>query len=127
MAIHTLDAARYVSGADPVSVYCEEFNPEWSWYKGASSATALFEMTGGCATLIAAPGAAGRDTSWEADCGRSGRAARAVGRPRPAVRRHLTGTEGFTRQSELIEGEVRHDTPPASPGLGGLLERAPHG
>jgi predicted dehydrogenase len=31
MAIHTFDAARYLSGADPLSVYCEEFNPPWSW------------------------------------------------------------------------------------------------
>src|SRR6266571_475245 len=45
MAIHTLDAARYLSGADPVSVYCEEFNPQWSWYKGNACGTAIYEMT----------------------------------------------------------------------------------
>src|SRR6266545_763860 len=37
MAIHTFDAARYLSGADPIAVYCEEFNPPWSWYRGAAS------------------------------------------------------------------------------------------
>ncbi|HEY3229595.1 MAG TPA: Gfo/Idh/MocA family oxidoreductase, partial [Roseiflexaceae bacterium] len=47
MAIHTFDAARYLSGADPIAVYCEEFNPPWSWYRGAASATAIFEMRGG--------------------------------------------------------------------------------
>jgi predicted dehydrogenase len=30
MAIHTFDQARYVLGADPVSVYCDEFSPPWS-------------------------------------------------------------------------------------------------
>ena len=68
MAIHTFDAARYVSGADPVSVYCEEFNPAWSWYAGAASATALFEMTGGLRyTYRGSWCSEGRNTSWEAD------------------------------------------------------------
>jgi predicted dehydrogenase len=47
MAIHTFDAARFLSGADPVSVYCHGFNPARSWYKGDASAVAIFEMTGG--------------------------------------------------------------------------------
>ena len=68
MAIHTLDQARYLSQADPVSVYCEEFNPAWSWYKGASSATALFEMTGGLRyTYRGSWCAEGKNTSWEAE------------------------------------------------------------
>ncbi len=68
MAIHTLDAARYLSGQDPISVYCEEFNPSWSWYKGASSATALFEMTGGLRyTFRGSWCSEGKHTSWEAD------------------------------------------------------------
>jgi predicted dehydrogenase len=68
MAIHTLDAARYLSGADPVAVYCEEFNPPWSWYQGAACATALFEMTGGLRYTYAGSWCAeGRHTSWEAE------------------------------------------------------------
>ena len=47
MAVHTFDAARYVTGADPVSVFCSEHNPSWSWYKGAVSAVAEFEFTNG--------------------------------------------------------------------------------
>lgn len=47
MAIHTFDAARSICGADPVAVYCEHFNPPWSWWKGNASTTAIFEMTGG--------------------------------------------------------------------------------
>ena len=45
MAIHTFDAARYISGADGASVYCHEWNPEGSWYDYDASATAIFEMT----------------------------------------------------------------------------------
>lgn len=35
MAIHTFDTARYVLDSDPVAVFCEEFNPRWSWYAGS--------------------------------------------------------------------------------------------
>jgi predicted dehydrogenase len=68
MAIHTFDAARYLSGADPVAVYCEEFNPPWSWYRGAASATAIFEMSGGLRyTYRGSWCAEGRITSWESE------------------------------------------------------------
>jgi predicted dehydrogenase len=68
MAIHTLDQARLLSGADPVSVYCDEFNPSWSWYDGNASATALFEMTGGLRyTYRGSWCAEGRPTSWESE------------------------------------------------------------
>jgi predicted dehydrogenase len=74
MAIHTFDAARYVSGADPVTVYCEEFDPPWSWYAGPASATAIFEMTAGLRyTYRGSWCSQGMDTSWEAEW-------RAVGR-----------------------------------------------
>ena len=45
MAIHTFDQARFIIGEDPLSVYCHEFNPSWSWYAHGSSASAIFEMT----------------------------------------------------------------------------------
>lgn len=47
MAIHTFDQARYLLGTEPVSVYCEEFNPSWSWYKGDAAAEAVFEFDDG--------------------------------------------------------------------------------
>ncbi len=46
MAIHTFDASRFFSGANPRSVYCHEFNPPGSWYAHMASAHAIFEMTG---------------------------------------------------------------------------------
>ena len=68
MAIHTFDAARYLCGLDPVSVYCEEFNPPWSWYKGDVCATAIFEMAGGLRyTYRGSWCAEGRPTSWESE------------------------------------------------------------
>lgn len=68
MAIHTFDAARLVCDADPVAVYCDEFNPPWSWYRGNASATAIFEMTGGLRyTYRGSWCAEGRGTSWEAE------------------------------------------------------------
>ncbi|BCW49728.1 hypothetical protein StoSoilB13_20700 [Arthrobacter sp. StoSoilB13] len=40
MAIHQFDMARFLLDADPVSVFCEEYNPSWSWYRGDAGATA---------------------------------------------------------------------------------------
>ena len=68
MAIHTFDAARLVCDADPVAVYCDEFNPPWSWYRGNASSTVIFEMTGGLRyTYRGSWSAEGRATSWEAE------------------------------------------------------------
>lgn len=68
MAIHTFDQARHISGLDPVSVYAEEFNPNWSWYKHGSSATCLFEMEGGAKFNYRGSWCAdGLHTSWEGE------------------------------------------------------------
>ena len=76
MAIHTFDAARYVTGADPVSVQCTEFSPPWSWYRGAASAVAEFEFEGGLRFSYEGSWCAeGLQTSWES----SWRAIGAVG------------------------------------------------
>ena len=65
MAIHHFDMARMVSGCDPVAVYCEEFNPAGSWYKGDSSANAVFQMTDGVRFAYRGSWCAeGCDTSW---------------------------------------------------------------
>lgn len=65
MAIHAFDAARFVLGADPVSVYCDAFNPSWSWYRGDASAVAVFEMTGGARYVFTGSWCSrGLNTSW---------------------------------------------------------------
>ncbi|HSZ26666.1 MAG TPA: Gfo/Idh/MocA family oxidoreductase [Chthoniobacterales bacterium] len=47
MAIHPFDTARYLTGANAESVYCEEWNPKGSWWQHGASAHAIFEMSGG--------------------------------------------------------------------------------
>lgn len=68
MAIHTFDQARFLIGADAVSVYCHEFNPPGSWYRGNASAICIFEMSDG--SVFSYQGswcAEGYPTSWEAN------------------------------------------------------------
>jgi len=68
MAIHTFDAARFLTGADAKAVYCHEWNPAGSWYDHDASAAAIFEMTGGIVyTYQGSWCAEGRATTWEAD------------------------------------------------------------
>ena len=47
MAIHPFDTARYLTGANAESVYCEEWNPKGSWWQHGASAHAIFQMSGG--------------------------------------------------------------------------------
>lgn len=120
MAIHTFDAARYLSGADPVAVYAEEFNPSWSWYRGNGCATALFEMSCGLRfTYRGSWCAEGRMTSWESEW-------RAVG-PRGTVTwdgtaapqmELVTGPDGFFSMTSALEVEV----PPIKEGIAGSLD-----
>lgn len=68
MAIHQFDMSRALLGRDPVSVYCESYNPPWSWYAGDAAANAVFEFEGGVRFAYSgswcAPGA---ETSWNGD------------------------------------------------------------
>ena len=65
MAIHLFDAARALTGADPLSVYCDAYNPPWSWYDGPAAAAAVFRMTGDLRFSFVGNWAAPRDeTSW---------------------------------------------------------------
>lgn len=66
MAIHTFDAARFVSGKHPLSVYCVESNPSGSWYAHGASANAIFKLSGDAVfTYRGSWCAEGRRTSWE--------------------------------------------------------------
>ncbi|MFC5404019.1 Gfo/Idh/MocA family protein [Cohnella soli] len=67
MAIHTFDQARLILGADPISVYCQEFNPVGSWYAGQAAAICIFEMSDGSVFCYRGSWCAeGAPTSWEA-------------------------------------------------------------
>jgi predicted dehydrogenase len=68
MAIHTFDQARFITGGDPVSVYCQEFNPVGSWYKGNASAVCIFEFSNGSVFCYRGSWCAqGLNTSWESE------------------------------------------------------------
>jgi predicted dehydrogenase len=65
MAIHAFDSARFLLDCEPVTAYCQSYNPPWSWYAGDANATAVFEMESGTRYVFngswCSPGA---DTSW---------------------------------------------------------------
>lgn len=65
MAIHAFDSARFLLGAEPVTAYCQSYNPPWSWFAGDANATVVFEMAGGTRYVFngswCSPGAV---TSW---------------------------------------------------------------
>ncbi|WP_152391980.1 Gfo/Idh/MocA family protein [Paenibacillus guangzhouensis] len=68
MAIHTFDQARFMLGADPVSVYCHEFNPAGSWYQGNAAAICIYEMSDGSVFCYRGSWCAeGASTSWESN------------------------------------------------------------
>jgi predicted dehydrogenase len=103
MAIHTFDAARLLSGADPVSVYCKEWNPSGSWYAHGASAVAIFELSDG--TIYTYRGswcAEGLPTSWESDW-------RLVG-TRGSAR--WDGGAGFAAEVVTSTGGFRSETAP---------------
>lgn len=66
MAIHTLDAARFMSGKDARAVYCFETNPRDSWYAHGAVANAIFELSDDVVfTYRGSWAAEGANTSWE--------------------------------------------------------------
>jgi predicted dehydrogenase len=104
MAIHTFDQARFLSGADPVSVYCKEWNPAGSWYAHGASAVAVFEMTGGVVyTYRGSWCAEGLMTSWESDW-------RIVGQGGTAC---WDGAEGMKAETAAPSGKFFSDLTPA--------------
>lgn len=67
MAIHHVDLARYITGAEAVAAYCHELNPEESPYRGAAAAFCTFELSDG--SVFSYRGswwAEGAPTSWDA-------------------------------------------------------------
>ncbi|MEM6428482.1 MAG: Gfo/Idh/MocA family oxidoreductase [Deinococcota bacterium] len=68
MAIHTFDAARYLTGTRAEAVYCFEWNPAGSWYERDASAQAIFEMTNGIVfNYRGSWSSEGQHTSWDSN------------------------------------------------------------
>lgn len=75
MAIHQFDLARHLIGSEPVSIFCESFNPGWSWYAGDAAAQVSTIFADG--TRFAFTGSwcsPGLETSWNGDWRISGAA-----------------------------------------------------
>lgn len=110
MAIHTFDQARLISGADPVSVYCHEFNPAGSWYAGMAAAICIFEMSDGSVFCYRGSWCAeGAPTSWEASWRITGEKGTALwdgrGEPYAEVVAEGDHTGKFIRDYVRVEGE----------------------
>lgn len=100
MAIHTFDAARLLLEADPVAVYCHEWNPAGSWYDRDASAVAVFEMSNGVVyTYRGSWCSEGLNTTWEADW-------RVIGQQGSIT---WDGAEGFRGEAVAAAGDFRSE------------------
>jgi predicted dehydrogenase len=107
MAIHNFDGARFLLDAEPVAVYCEEYNPAWSWYSGDAASTAIFEMSGGVRYVYTGSWCSeGLQTAWNSNWRVSGR----------------YGTASWDGESapqlELVDETVPATAPVTAPGGG---------
>jgi predicted dehydrogenase len=121
MAIHTFDAARYIAQADPVAVYCEEFNPKWSWYRGDVSATAIFEMSNGLRyTYRGSWCGEGLSTTWECDWRAIGAKGTAIwDGAKKIVAESVVKSDGF--HSTMVRHEAQGDAEGFHTGISGSL------
>lgn len=115
MAIHTFDQARYILGADPVSVYCHEFNPPGSWYKGNAMAICIFEMSDGSVFDYRGSWCTeGVPTSWEANWRVTGEKGTAIWDGHDDIYAEVVnsltleadGKPSFLQRAERIEAEL---------------------
>ena len=66
--IHQVDMARFLCGADPVSVYCRSWNPSWSITQGDASADVLVTFSNGSRLTYGGTWATrGGATPWDGD------------------------------------------------------------
>jgi predicted dehydrogenase len=105
MAIHTFDMARFLTGSDPVSVYCHEWNPHGSWYTHGASAHAIFEMTGGIVyTYLGSWCSEGINTTWAGNWRFIGEKGSAIWNGMEKFEaQKVTGRTGFIRKTRQLK------------------------
>jgi len=104
MAIHTFDQARFMSGMDAATAFCDEFNLPGSWYRGNASALVVFEMVGGARYCYRGSWSAeGARTSWEAEWRVIGSRGTAVWNGVDAPYAEVPEGDGFLRSCRRIE------------------------
>lgn len=111
MSIHTFDQARLILGVDPLSVYCQEFNPAGSWYEGNAAAICIYEMSDGSIFCYRGSWCAeGAQTSWEASWRITGEKGSAIwdGRGEPYAEVVAEGDQmgKFIREYTRVNGEA---------------------
>jgi predicted dehydrogenase len=104
MAVHTFDAARFVSAKVPEAVYCYEANPKGSWYRHGASAFAIFEMSDEVTfTYRGSWCAEGANTSWESRWRITGTSGTVLWDGAENFDAHrVAAAEGFLREQEEI-------------------------
>jgi predicted dehydrogenase len=79
MAIHQFDLSRQLTGSDPVAVYCDSFNPGWSWFRGDAAAQVVFEFANDARFAFSGSWCSpGLETSWNGSWRVSGSAGTAL-------------------------------------------------
>ncbi len=129
MAIHQFDSARFLLDGDPASVYCQEYNPSWSWYRGDAGCTAIFEMDSGAKYIFTGSWCSpGLETSWNGSWRASGEfgSARWNGDDAPEVETiadagQSAGTTGRLR-GDAIAGSLRDFVAALSTGVNPMGE-----
>ncbi|NIK80369.1 putative dehydrogenase [Paenibacillus castaneae] len=110
MAIHTFDQARFIIDANPVSVYCQEFNPSGSWYAGNAMAVCIYEMSDGSIFNYRGSWCAeGASTSWEAAWRVTGEKGTAIWDGHDGIYAEYVAPgeqTGFTRELERVDGQL---------------------
>ncbi|MEM7537985.1 MAG: Gfo/Idh/MocA family oxidoreductase [Chloroflexota bacterium] len=105
MAIHSFDQARFISGTDPVSVYCHEWNPSGSWYAHDASAICIFEMSDGVVFNYRGSWCAqGLQTAWACDWRAIGQTGTALWDGENEIKAaKISNDEGFFRETVDVE------------------------
>tara|TARA_R110002020_G_scaffold3766_16_gene16623 strand:- start:5494 stop:6525 length:1032 start_codon:yes stop_codon:yes gene_type:complete len=105
MAIHTLDAARFMAGKAPRAVYCLETNPPGSWYRHGAAANAIFEFDDNVVFNYRGSWAAeGANTSWESAWRIIGSKGTLIWDGEDGFSAHVAaGDSGFLREQREIE------------------------
>jgi predicted dehydrogenase len=113
MAIHTFDAARFMSGKAPLAVYAHETNPTGSWNIHGAAANAIFEMSDDVTfTYRGSWVAEGANTNWDASWRIIGTKGTLLWDGADQFDAHIVaGNEGFFRPLEPLDVP-----PPLDPG-----------
>ena len=115
MAIHTFDAARFLSSKDARAVYCHEWNPAGSWYAHGASAMAIFELEDDVVfNYRGSWSGEGIHTTWEAAWHVIGtKGSLTWDGAEGLVCKVVAGTDGLIREQREVEGpELRSGAMP---------------